>query len=135
MSRNVSPKGETEKVSARSPVHAPLQPDSSRDSALPNLLTVSEVAGDGPFVIRLEGRLAAAGENFDVYVWNFTRADWSLWLGAPFLTTDQTFERALAADEMSGLGEVRVLVVDATTTGDREASGLMIDLLEVFDAP
>lgn len=41
MSRNASPKGERETFSPRSPVPAPLQPESSRDSAL--LLTVSEV--------------------------------------------------------------------------------------------
>jgi hypothetical protein len=95
---------------------------------------VSGVSGDGPFLLRLEGSLAAAGENFDVYVWDFGTSSYSLWLSAAFTTADQTFERALAATEISG-GVVQVRIVDTVGVGDGDASVLRVDLLEVVDQP
>jgi hypothetical protein len=91
------------------------------------------IPGSGPFSIRLEARLAADGENFDVYVWDFVLEDWILWQDSTFTTTDQTFERALSPSEMSA-GQIFVRFVDdvgGAGAFDPTADGLEIDLLEV----
>jgi hypothetical protein len=91
---------------------------------------VSGASGPGTAVLRLEGRLASAGENFDVYVWNWTASSWTLWLAAPFGTSDLTFERALDASETEA-GAARVRFVDEGLPSDGIPSSLEIDLLDV----
>ncbi len=86
---------------------------------------VSGITGDNP-VLDVKGRLAAAGENFDISVWDFTGSSWTLWQDSTFTTTNTKVTRTLLATEISG-GEVRVRFTDDTPTDDA-ASVLQIDL-------
>jgi len=87
----------------------------------------------GSVSLRLEGRLTSAGENFDVYVWDYSAGAWTLWLDSSFTTSDQVFVHAVQASEIRS-GSVLVRFVDDNSPGDLVASQLEIDLLEAIPA-
>ena len=100
-----------------------------REYGLDIVNVISGLTGTGPFVLHLEGRIAES-ENFDVWVFNWTSSSWVPWLDSSLSGVDQTFDRALAADEI-GAGEVHVRFGDDVSTYDESASTLLVDFLGV----
>ncbi len=90
--------------------------------------------GGGSFALRIEGRLAAAGENYDVFVWDWVAQDWVLVFDASFGTADSTLVHVLASSEIQA-GTVRIRFVDQVELGDVDATLLEVDHVEVVLSP
>ncbi len=86
------------------------------------------ITGSNP-ILTVRGNITSGGENFHMYVWNFTSASWNLLLAAPFTSTNAYHNASLAADHLSG-GTVRVRFVDAASQ-DATRWALSLDFVAV----
>jgi len=95
---------------------------------------IAGVAGSAPYTLRLIADRGSAGDNVDVYVYNWTEGAWTPWLSAPFTSTDQTFQVTLSSSQLQS-GEVHVRFVNHGIPGLRVAGVLLVDLLEAQAGP
>ncbi len=86
------------------------------------------MTGSNPILV-VKGNITSGGENFHIYVWNFTSASWNLLLAAPFTPTNAYHNASLAADHLSG-GTARVRFVDAASQ-DATRWALSLDFVAV----
>jgi len=86
------------------------------------------MTGSNPILV-VKGNITSGGENFHIYVWNFTSASWNLLMAAPFTPTNAYHNASLAADHVSG-GTVRVRFVDAASQ-DATRWALSLDFVAV----
>ncbi|HEX9341731.1 MAG TPA: DUF835 domain-containing protein [Thermoplasmata archaeon] len=68
--------------------------------------TVTGVGGGSP-ALDVEGNVTAGGENFDVFVWNFTAGAWGLKMTSVFTAINEMHSAALLPDEILN-GTVRI---------------------------
>jgi len=90
--------------------------------------TVMGISGSSPH-LDIEGNISAGGENFNVFVWNFSARSWALKMGSGFTSANQMHSAALFPDEIAN-GTVRIDYQDVDPTNVVPAA-LTLDLVRV----
>ena len=86
------------------------------------------ITGDRP-ILTVEGNISAGGENFDVFLWDFSRNAWGLALLAPFTATNAVHTVPVISREISN-SSVRINFRDRDPTNVVPAT-LSLDLVRV----
>lgn len=93
---------------------------------------VTGITGINP-VLQLKGNISFGGENFNVFLWNFTSGAWDLALASPFTSSSVYHNRTVGQGQISG-GLVRLRYIDTNPTSTVPGF-FSLDLVQISTVP